>query len=645
VRASWKARALVGGAVAAGTVVVSTAAVNALSAPLGLVALFAAGAILAELFQVPGEDNSLDPADQHWFSFSSGVHVAAVIVLGPWPAALVAVFGVVVVDGLRGSAGKKIAYNSAVFALAVVAGGFVFTTFGGDPGLLELPADLPALAALLVTAYVVNSAFVNGIVALASSSSFWLLTRDTLRADAASTVAEFGLGVTLAFVVLYEPWAVVAVLPLLFAVYRSYERLAALRRETARALEAFANVVDERDMSTFQHSARVADYVRDLAEALDLPPSVVARLRWAGRLHDLGKIAVDASVLRKPGRLDDVEWAAMRKHARLSARLLRRFRLATTEARAVEYHHERFDGRGYYGIDPSDIPLAAHFLIVADGFDAMTSDRAYRRGLPREDALREIEANAGTQFHPAIARAFVALQRGGDPRAALTPEELRELRVGFKRASRPALRPAFAVHQDIVSALAVAAAVGAVGFGASLAAVPLLALAAGLFARARLDDVRANRLAESLRTALGAGKSTGTAFAGLQSELAGTGRVGWIGLVAWRENECTGEVELEWSDGEPGPAHTAVMSWLLRDSESSNGFVSVPGDELGRRLRHVAVPLRRDGALEAYLVAAVRPGAGGVERALVASAEMLADALVHPPATGPSFPALRAVAG
>ena len=115
-------------------------------------------------------------------------------------------------------------------------------------------------------------------------------------------------------------------------------------------------------------------------------------------------------------------------HPRLSARLLQRFEFVSPQAQAVELHHERMDGRGYYGVGGDDLPLASHFLIVADSFDAMTTDRPYRAGLSHEAALMEIERNAGTQFHPAVAKAFVAVQRGVDPdRRALARRSWRRL--------------------------------------------------------------------------------------------------------------------------------------------------------------------------------------------------------------------------
>jgi HD-GYP domain-containing protein (c-di-GMP phosphodiesterase class II) len=201
-------------------------------------------------------------------------------------------------------------------------------------------------------------------------------------------------------------------------------------------------VVDERDPHTYRHSQRVAAYVDELARALKLSYSDIDRLRWAARLHDLGKVAVDAAVLGKNRKLTPKEWGDVWRAPRLSARLLRRFELSAAEARAVEYHRERYDGRGYYGIPAEDQPLAAHFLVVADAFDAMTSDRPYRAGLPEDEALAEIERNIGKQFHPAVAKAFVALRRGEDPFSALTPEEQEQVRGASAPYRVPEIRGA-----------------------------------------------------------------------------------------------------------------------------------------------------------------------------------------------------------
>jgi len=640
-RARPKARAWLLATIAAGGgVLLAAVLLRRTDASLATLALLGAAVVLTELFQVPKDDNSLDPGDAHPVSFSSSIHLAAVLIIGPWTGALVAAFGVLVVDPLRGSRWQVVAYNASVFALAAAAGGLAFQLAGGGPGALELPADFPALAVLGLAYYALNNGFMSAIVALAEERSFWPLARDASKDGLSTAAGEFGLAVAIAFFAVHEPLAIVALAPLMVAAYRSHERLAALRRETARALETFANVIDERDPSTYQHSARVAEHVNRLAEALQLPASVTTRLRWAGRLHDLGKVAVDAAVLRKPGRLDEQEWATMWRHPRLSARLLRRFRFAADQARAVEYHHERFDGSGYYDIAPGEIPLTAHFLIVADSYDAMTSDRSYRRGLAPEVALAEIEAGAGTQFHPLVAKAFVALQRGQDPLEALSPPELRELRrsarAGARRLGRRlTLRPEGVVGGAVIGAL------GAFGLGAPLLAPPILALGLAALAADQLERFRARRLAALVRAALAPSRSPRSAFAAICGGLTGACPLGWAGLVAWHEHECRGSLETSFgSTG--GPGETALTSWLLREAEATDRVIVAERGELGGGLIHLGVPLRGEQGLHGYLVLAVAGADRRLERALGACAEELA--LRLSPSAPADRPRLEAIA-
>jgi HD-GYP domain len=244
-----------------------------------------------------------------------------------------------------------------------------FGLAGGQTGSLRLLDDLIAVVALGLAYLTVRTLLLDVV-----------RRHETFDPRLVASAGEVGLGATLALLAIGHPWNVVLLVPVAIAVQQVQQRLKSLQRETLRALETFANIVDERDPSTYRHSLRVAGYVDGLARALELPYSEIDRLRWAGRLHDLGKVAVDASLLRKQGTLDGAEWAAMRRHPRLSARLLQRFEFVSAQARAVELHHERMDGAGYYGIGGDDLPLASHFLIVADSFDAMTTDRPYRAG-------------------------------------------------------------------------------------------------------------------------------------------------------------------------------------------------------------------------------------------------------------------------
>src|SRR5712691_687794 len=600
-----KAWALVGGTVALAAAVLAYAASGLTAAAAAPVALFVAGAILTELVQVPRDESAPDTIDGQPFSFSSGVHIGAVLVLGPWLGGLVAASGVLVVDSLRGEAPKKVAYNAGVFTLAATAGGFGFRALGGSPGSLELPHQFPAVVVLWLAYTAINTALISLVVSLADGASLRSLLVGKLRAEMPSAAAEAGLGVAIAFFALSQPWAIVALVPVVLAVYQAFARLALLRRETARALETFANVVDERDSYTYRHSARVAEYVQRLASDLGLDSAAVSRLRRAGRLHDLGKISVDASVLRKPGTLGPLDWQSMRRHPRLSARLLRRFRFAADEACAVEYHHERFDGHGYYGIDSAAIPLAAHFLIVADSFDAMTTDRPYRRGLPPEQALLEIERNAGAQFHPAVAKAFVAQQRGLDPAGALNAAELAELRaISFGRR-RPDLAPLLRRATDalviggVVGGLAaVAAGQGAYGM------LGVLPIVAGCSLRSR-DRIRTRQLVDAIDEALAGELRPDLRFAALVQLLAAATPLEWAGLIAWNEQTLSGSLDLEHPHPGSGPGAAALTSWLIREHDAAD-LILAGGDELGARGVYAALPLRRDGVLCGFLVLAAR---------------------------------------
>lgn len=594
-RAALTARSLILATTTAGLGVVVAASTQAAAASISTIALLGAAVVLTELFQVSNDESSSDPDDAHHFSFSSAIHLAAVAIAGPWVAALVAAFGVLTVDKLRGSPWVRVLFNASVFALAVGAGGLAFELAGGHPGTLDFPGDLGAVAALTLTYSLVNSTLVSAVVALTANRSPWSEIRDGVGVELPPRAAEAGLGIAAAFCAVTQPWAVVPLLPLGYAVYQAHARLVLLRRETTRALETFANVVDERDSSTFRHSARVSEHVRSLAEAIGMRPADVARLSWAGRLHDLGKIAVDSTVLRKPAALNDEEWRAMRRHPRLSARLLRRFRFAAGPAQAVEYHHERFDGGGYYGIGgDSPLTVAAHFIVVADSFDAMTSERSYRHRLSDEDALAEIERSSGTHFHPLVAKAFVAQLRGLDPLAVLTPEErdqLRRLSLAPRRRWVGPLVEHFRATPTSISLGGILGSLVAIGFGSwQLAAIGALVAIGGL-ARHTIEGRRGRVLAARLRSVLEPGLTREHALDRVAAALAGADGLTWAGVVDWSPDTLDGSLSAEWGSRDARPGEAALVSWLVREADAEPTVLVGRGSEVGRDGTFVALPL------------------------------------------------------
>jgi diguanylate cyclase (GGDEF)-like protein len=195
-------------------------------------------------------------------------------------------------------------------------------------------------------------------------------------------------------------------------------RLAAGPDRAARlhAAASLAHAVDARDTYTGSHSHAVGELAGSLAGRLGLEPEEVELTRLAGSLHDLGKLAVPEEILRKPGPLNAAERLVLERHPDIGFRMLDSLSIEPV-ATWVRHHHERWDGRGYpAGLEGDGIPLGARIILVADAFDAMTSDRTYRSAMPPDRALAELEDCAGSQFDPRVVEAMKAELASGAAR-------------------------------------------------------------------------------------------------------------------------------------------------------------------------------------------------------------------------------------
>jgi response regulator RpfG family c-di-GMP phosphodiesterase len=202
-------------------------------------------------------------------------------------------------------------------------------------------------------------------------------------------------------------------------------------RSTLKALTA---ALETRDAETHGHSERVVTFSLRLGRELGLDKAQLTALEFGSLLHDIGKIGVPDAILRKPAKLDEAEWAKMREHPLHGQAILREIEFLEGAARVVAQHHERWDGSGYpLGLRGEEIDLNARIFAVADAFDAMISDRVYRRGRSYEAAAGELDAWAGRQFDPQIVAAF----------HRVPPEDWEELRrlSVMKKQKRASTQP------------------------------------------------------------------------------------------------------------------------------------------------------------------------------------------------------------
>ncbi|PRR83690.1 sensor domain-containing diguanylate cyclase/phosphohydrolase [Clostridium vincentii] len=175
-------------------------------------------------------------------------------------------------------------------------------------------------------------------------------------------------------------------------------------------ISSMRSALFEKSQETEEHAQRLVKLTRSVGQAIALTNQQFDELELFSTLHDIGKIGTDNQILNKPSKLTNTEWVEMKKHSEVGYRIAMSSSELMPIAEYILAHHERFDGKGYpQGLAGEDIPLLSRILGVADSYDAMTEDRVYRKGMPKEDAINEIIKNSGTQFDPRIAKIFIKI--------------------------------------------------------------------------------------------------------------------------------------------------------------------------------------------------------------------------------------------
>ena len=179
-------------------------------------------------------------------------------------------------------------------------------------------------------------------------------------------------------------------------------------------VSALASSIDAKDPSPHGHSRRVTKYSLTIAKAMGFSTDELEDLELAGYLHDIGKMGMPLEILQKPFGLTQAEWGVVKKHPANGVKILENLKNLKRVSSFILHHHERHDGTGYpAGLAGTEIPLGARVLAVADAFDAITSDRPYRKRAGLSQAVHEIERNSGGQFDPQVVKAFAGVIRAG----------------------------------------------------------------------------------------------------------------------------------------------------------------------------------------------------------------------------------------
>jgi putative nucleotidyltransferase with HDIG domain len=348
--------------------------------------------------------------------------LAAIALGGPTAAAIVGFVGTTDSREVRGQVPwYGTLFNHAVIVIAAVLGGLVFESIRLSVGeARDVVSGATLFLGLMVCAviyYLVNGTLAVAAVSARTGVAFRTIWAQDVRGIAPNLVGLAPLGWLMAQIFTLPNnvgwWATPLFVVPLFTTRLAYHRYVETRELFEQTIGALANAVDARDRYTRGHSNRVSHIAEEMCRVMRLPEQEIERIKWAGLLHDVGKIGIRDNILLKEGPLDKDERVLMNQHPSIGAEIVAPARQLSTEAPLIRAHHEWFNGSGYPdGIEALDIPLGARILTIADAYEAMTSSRPYRKTpLSHEIAVGELTKFAGIQFDPEIVPILVNLDR------------------------------------------------------------------------------------------------------------------------------------------------------------------------------------------------------------------------------------------
>lgn len=353
------------------------------------------------------------------WSPSSAAMLASVVLAGPVGAAIV---GACTALGLRrGPSILQRVFNTAMYALSAYLAGRAFLALGGHVGLPDeqsFPGIIAPFAGAALVLVVANHGLLSGVLWLTRPPDG---TPSGVGVGLSGRLLLSDLGYAAYGLLIAALWSVVGffapllVLIPLFVARWAVAQFAEQQKAYEATVGALCQAVETKDFYTRGHSDRVSRGSVMIAREIGMRGERVEAIRYAGMLHDVGKLGVPTKVLQKTGKLTEEEYAAIQLHPMRGLDIVREIGFLDEALAGIMHHHERIDGRGYpMGLAGDEIPEFARVLAVADAFDSMTSTRSYRGARPVAEAIEELRKWSGTQFDPAFVDAFVAaLKREG----------------------------------------------------------------------------------------------------------------------------------------------------------------------------------------------------------------------------------------
>ena len=340
------------------------------------------------------------------------VDFVIILVYGPALAMLITAISAIISESLeKKTSWYKIIFNASQYALSVGVAGLTYQYVGGVVGFqnffkFALPAALCAL-----TYCVVNSILVTMVISLSQETRITTVWRVNIKEMIPSYLAEAPIGFIMAIV--YVDVGIIGILlfflPLLLA-RRSFELYTKMRKVYLDTIRALAAAIDAKDPYTKGHSERVAKMSLIIAQELNLSGREIENIEYTALLHDIGKIGIADNILGKVSSLTNKEFDKIKEHTVMGAKIIEPVDFLKNSYKSIYHHHEKYNGKGYPdGLKSEDIPLLARIIAVADAYDAMGSDRPYRKKLNKDKILKELKDQSGKQFDPEVVKVLISV--------------------------------------------------------------------------------------------------------------------------------------------------------------------------------------------------------------------------------------------
>ena len=338
------------------------------------------------------------------------VEFAIILLFQPTEAVLITVLGYLFSFGKKPGRFKYM-FNVAQLIFSVGTAVLVYYILGSpDPGILTLNT----VAVLVITAliyFAVNISLVTVVVALSQGEKPYPFFMANVKWAVPNFLCMAPLGLLITLIYLHVgAWGLLLFFVPLLLARHAFKSYLDVRQSFLDTVESLVAAIDAKDPYTRGHSGRVADYAVAIARKLNYGEDMLDRVRYLALLHDAGKIGVREEILNKPATLTKDEFAEIQRHPIVGGEIVRSIKMLVGGEKVIRHHHERFDGTGYPdGLLGLQIPEIARIITVVDSFDAMTSDRPYRRALTETEAFEELRHCTGSQFDQRIVKLFTEI--------------------------------------------------------------------------------------------------------------------------------------------------------------------------------------------------------------------------------------------